>query len=297
MITVDKIQSGILQPVPRQARYLSFSLRPDVDNLHSLLDKLATEVNGNTVVVGLGLSVIQTLGKEISGLRTLPAKTANGINIPSTPLDLQCWLRGDDRGELIHKTRHLKRLLTPGFRLDSVIDAFQYGPSLDLTGYEDGTENPDGDEALAAAIVQGKGDGLDGSSFMAIQQWQHNLDVFEAMPAKKQDDTFGRRKSDNEEIEGAPESAHVKRTEQEAFDPAAFILRRSMPWADAHDEGLVFVAFGHSFDAFETLLDNMLGINDGVTDALFNFTRPLTGSYLWCPPMKDGQLDLSALLE
>lgn len=297
MITVNKIQSGILQPVPRQARYLSFSLKPDVDDLHDLLNKLAAEVDGNTVVVGLGLSVIQTLGKQIDGLRVMPVKSENGINIPSTPVDLQCWLRGDDKGELVHKTRHLKRLLQSAFRLDSVIDAFQYGPSLDLTGYEDGTENPDGEEALAAAIVQGKGAGLDGSSFMAIQQWQHNLNVFEAMPPEKQDDTFGRRKSDNEEIEDAPESAHVKRTEQEAFEPAAVILRRSMPWADAHDEGLVFVAFGDSFDPFETLLDNMLGINDGVTDALFNFTRPLTGSYLWCPPMKDGRLDLTALLE
>ncbi len=296
MITVNKIQSGILQPVPRQARYLSFSLKPDVVGLHDLLNKLAAEVDGNTVVVGLGLSVIQTLGKQIDGLRVMPVKSENGINIPSTPVDLQCWLRGDDKGELVHKNRYLKRLLQSTFRLDSVIDAFQYGPSLDLTGYEDGTENPDGEEALAAAIVQGKGAGLDGSSFMAIQQWQHHLDVFDAMPAQRQDHTFGRRRSDNEEIDDAPESAHVKRTEQEAFEPPAFILRRSMPWADGQNEGLVFVAFGKSFDPFETLLNNMLGVNDGVTDALFDFTRPLTGCYLWCPPVKDGKLDLSVVL-
>lgn len=296
MMITNNVQPGILQPIPKQARYLSFSIKPGAD-IAGLMGKLAAEVDGATVVVGLGLSVTQKLGKQIKCLRVMPARTENGITIPSTPVDLLCWLRGDDKGELIHKTRHLKQLLQSGFKIDRVTDAFQYGASLDLTGYEDGTENPDGDEALAAAIVQGQGTGLDGSSFMAIQQWQHNLDVFEAMPPKKQDDTFGRRKSDNEEIEDAPESAHVKRTEQEAFDPAAFILRRSMPWADQLKEGLVFVAFGHSFDAFETLLDNMLGINDGVTDALFNFTRPLTGSYLWCPPMKGGRLDLSALLD
>jgi len=68
-----------------------------------------------------------------------------------------------------------------------------------------------------------------------------------------------------------------------------------MPWADAEKEGLVFVVFGHSFQAFEALLNRMLGLDDGITDALFNFTRPVTGSYLWCPPIKDGDLDLSTL--
>jgi putative iron-dependent peroxidase len=30
-------------------------------------------------------------------------------------------------------------------------------------------------------------------------------------------------------------------------------------------------------------------------DALFRFTRPLTSSYFWCPPIKGAHLDLSAL--
>ena len=39
----------------------------------------------------------------------------------------------------------------------------------------------------------------------------------------------------------------------------------------------------------------MVGEDDGITDALFTFTRPLTGTYFWCPPVQDGKLDLSAL--
>lgn len=221
--------------------------------------------------------------------------TANGIDIPSTPCSLCCWLRGDDRGELLHQTRQIKKLLEPAFNCENVIDAFQYGPSLDLTGYEDGTENPQDVEAINAGILQNSCAGLDGSSFMAIQQWVHNLDQFQAMTQETQDDTIGRRKSDNEELDDAPESAHVKRTAQEDFDPEAFILRRSMPWADAEKEGLVFVSFGFSFDAFEALLNRMLGLDDGITDALFDFTRPVTGSYFWCPPVSQGKLDLSYL--
>ena len=40
----------------------------------------------------------------------------------------------------------------------------------------------------------------------------------------------------------------------------------------------------------------MVGEEDAVTDALFRFTRPLTGAYFWCPPLAvDGRLDLRAL--
>ena len=104
-----------------------------------------------------------------------------------------------------------------------------------------------------------------------------------------------RRKSDNKEAEDAPVSAHVKRTAQESFEPEAFILRRSMPWTESLNGGLNFVAFGKSFDAFEAQLKRMVGAEDGITDALFKFTSPISGSYLWCPPMRGKNLDLRAL--
>jgi putative iron-dependent peroxidase len=115
------------------------------------------------------------------------------------------------------------------------------------------------------------------------------------MSQGERDHVMGRRLSDNEEIADAPESAHVKRTAQESFNPEAFILRRSMPWASEDSEGLVFVAFGKSFNAYEAILKRMVGADDGVTDSLFRFTRPVTGSYFWCPPVSGGRLDLSAL--
>ena len=287
-------QPGILAPVPRLARYLTFSIRPGADP-GTLLGELPGLVDGDRVVVGLGKSLVQAAGSAIAGLDTFPVHAAAGVEVPATPRALWFWLRGNDRGELVHATRKIRQALSAAFWLESVIDAFQYGPSLDLTGYEDGTENPDGDAAIEAGIVSGAGPGMEGSSFVAVQQWVHDLDFFQALSPVEQDNTFGRRKSDNEELDDAPESAHVKRTAQEEFEPEAFILRRSMPWADATREGLVFVAFGHSFNAFDALLRRMVGLDDGVVDALFSFTRPLTGSYFWCPPLAAGRLDLTAL--
>ena len=291
---MSQAQKGILAPVPPLARYLSFTIAPGMNPAGSLrnLRKLA---DGDKMVVGLGRSLLCALGREVSGLEVFPSYAAPGLDVPSTPVSLWCWLRGDDRGELIHRARAVVESVASVLRLQSTIDSFRYKSGFDLSGYEDGTENPKGAAAVKAAIVTGQGTGFDGGSFVAVQQWVHDLNTLEAMMTKEQDRTIGRRKRDNKELSNAPASAHVKRTAQESFDPAAFIVRRSMPWADTYQAGLMFVAFGNSFDAFNALLRRMVGAEDGIVDALFTFTRPISGSYFWCPPMKNGYLDLRAV--
>jgi putative iron-dependent peroxidase len=290
---MTRFQPGILAPTPRLARYLTFTLAPGAEPAPALA-RLAGQVDPSATVIGIGRSTLRSLGRDIPELRDLQPHTGPGIEVPSTPAALWCWLRGDDRGELLHRSRSIEQALSQSFSLGSLIDAFQFSDSRDLTGYIDGTENPKDDEAVTAAFVSGGGPGIDGSSFVAVQQWVHDLGRFAAMSSARRDATFGRRRSDNEEIEDAPASAHVKRTAQESFEPEAFVLRRSMPWSEGSRAGLVFVAFGRSLDAFEVQMNRMLGLDDGVTDALFDFTRPVTGASYWCPPVAGGHLDLSA---
>lgn len=287
-------QPGILAEETKLARYLTFSIDSE-DDIADALEALVENININTTVVGVGESLVKLLGDNIIDLRTMPAQTGNGIEIPSTPAALWFWLRGNDRGEIYHRSRQIESMLAPAFTLDDALDSFQYDENRDLGGYEDGTENPIGEDAIDAAIVQNQGAGLDGGSFVAVQQWLHDFDTFNDMNTHEQDNTFGRHISDNEEFDEAPESAHVKRTAQESFAPEAFMLRRSMPWAEGMSAGLVFVAFGKSFDAFEAILNRMLGNEDSIRDALFTFTRPINGAYYWCPPTKAGKLDLSLL--
>ncbi len=291
---MSDFQPGILEPVPEQARYLFFEALPGARAARAL-DALRKSADGNATVAGIGLSLVRALGRDLPGLRAAPVHAGPGLDVPSTPAALWCWLRGGDRGELLHRARRIEQALAADLRLGLAVDAFRHGSGLDLTGYEDGTENPQGEAALEAALVRGRGPGEDGASFVAVQQWLHDFARFEAMSAGEQDHTFGRRKSDNEEIDDAPASAHVKRTAQESFEPAAFVLRRSMPWTEGMRAGLVFTAFGRSFDAFEAILARMVGAEDGVTDALFRFTRPVGGGYFWCPPLEGGRLDLRAL--
>jgi putative iron-dependent peroxidase len=290
-------QPYILPGVPRVARYLSFRLREDVAPEVSRRSVEALEID-DAIVEGLGEPMVSHWNGVIEGLRTFPSLSGPGVQVPATQQALWCWLPGNDQGLIVNRSIAIIDALSDGFQINQIVDGFKYGDAdlgLDLTGYEDGTENPVGDEATDAAFVATGGDGIAGSSFVAVQQWVHDLRHFASLPQADQDNIIGRRKSDNEELDDAPSSAHTKRTAQESFDPEAFVLRRSMPFAGPDGEGLMFVAYGKSLDAYEAQLRRMAGLEDGIPDALFRFSRPVSGGYYWCPPVRDGRLDLRAV--
>lgn len=288
-------QPGLLAtPVPAHARHLFFALDA-VEALPAVLDQLLPQVDGNNLILAVGAPLAKALGREVPGLRSFPQLDAVVEN-PATQHALWLWLRGEERGELFLRAQALQQALAPALRLVDSVDGFLHRGGHDLTGYEDGTENPVDEDAVAAAIVPGDVPGLAGSSFAAFQLWKHDLNYFKSLPQGEQDNIIGRRLSDNEELDDAPESAHVKRTAQESFEPEAFIVRRSVAWADERGAGLAFVALGYSFDAFEVQLRRMSGLEDGVIDGLYRFSRPLSGGYYWCPPLTEAGADLQLLL-
>jgi putative iron-dependent peroxidase len=284
-------QKGILEPVPAVGRHLTFDLRFAADP-HGAIRRLADEAPPSCVI-GLGLSLVSALGASINGLRVFPALAGKGVETPSTQNAIWVWVRESSLSDCFDTSRSIEKLLGKDFTLADEISTFIYRKGLDLSGYEDGTENPKGDAAREAAIV-GSGT-LEGSSFAAVQRWVHNLGQFMALDALHRDQTIGRRFVDNEEIPDAPASAHVRRSAQESFEPPAFMLRRSMPWSEQGQHGLYFLAFGESLDRFERVLQRMVGLDDGVVDGLFGFTRPVTGGYFWCPPQNNGRIALSAV--
>lgn len=287
-------QAAILEPIPDHARHLFLELDAAADP-RPVLRALAAACDGRAAVLGIGQPVAQALGVVVAGLRGFPDLPAARPAIPATQHALWLWLRGSEPGDLLLQGQVLAALAAPAFTLVRAIDSFRHRDGRDLTGYEDGTENPMAEAAVDAAIAKGAGAGLDGSSFAAVQQWLHDFDAFNAMPRAEQDNCFGRERDSNEELDDAPASAHVKRTAQEDFEPGAFVVRRSMPWTAGTQAGLVFLAFGKSFDVFEAQLRRMTAHDDGISDALFRFTRPLTGGYYWCLPRAASGLDLGAL--
>ncbi|MFL6248104.1 MAG: Dyp-type peroxidase [Thermoanaerobaculia bacterium] len=281
-------QPSILAERPAVGRTLAFRVAPETD-LVKALRRVRDGFSIECGVIGIGEPVVMALGKKVPGLRTFPAMSGPACSVPSTQEALCFLLRGDDRGEVFDLTQQIVELVGDAFLLVDSNDTFKYHDGRDLTRFEDGTENPKGRKAVHAALRE------DGSSFVAVQRWVHDLARFRGFDEEKRELLIGRRAESNEEIEDAPAYAHVKRSEQESFDPPAFMVRRSMPWASATQEGLEFIAFVESLDRFEIMMRRMAGLDDGIVDGLFTFSRPVTGGYYWCPPVAKKKLDLGLL--
>jgi len=256
------------------------------------LVRLAAWRHDPNVVVGLGEPLLARAKGRIEGARGFPADISL---FPRTQEALWAAFTHPDRGAAFDAARAFSSMLGDGLRVVEEIDAFMYRGGKDLSGFVDGTENPKDEAALAAAIVAGRGPGLDGASFVAVQRWVHDLAAAEAMSQATRDSIVGRRQGSNEEIADAPLSAHVKRTAQESFEPPAFVLRRSMPYGGIAEHGLYFIAYGESLDRFERQLRRMAGRDDGIVDGLMAFTKAVTGGYYFCPPLLGDKLDLRAL--
>lgn len=290
-MTRQNFQPGILAPTPLCGRSLAFRLVPETDP-RSTLTRLRDGFSPDCGVVGIGEPLVKLLGATIPGLRSFPALSGPGCTVPSTQQALWILLRGQDPGALFDLTEWFKSVTDGSFILDDAVDTFTYAGGRDLTGYVDGTANPGPEESPETALV-GTGEGLAGSSFVAVQRWVHDLAHFRTHSTAQRDAIIGRSLETNVELEDAPNSAHVKRTAQEEFEPTAFMVRRSMPWSTTDQQGLEFIAYGKSLNAFEQVLRRMVGLDDGITDALFTFSRPVTGGYYWCPPLRSNRLDLA----
>jgi putative iron-dependent peroxidase len=286
-------QKAIFEPVPPVGAALVFDLDPGADP-RAGLRAIAGECAAGDCAIGLGEPLCRALGGDVAGLRGFPALSGVGVAFPSTQGALWIYLAGKERGDVLDRAMAIQRKLGEGWRLLEEVDAFRYRGGRDLTGYEDGTENPKGDAAISAAVVASGAPGVKGGCFVAVQRYVHDLARFMGFDEGARDALIGRRHDTNEEIPDAVASAHVKRSAQESFDPPAFMLRRSMPWGDVREHGLYFVAYVESLDRFERVLRRMAGLDDGEVDGLMRFTRAISGGYYFCPPMHEGKLDLRA---
>lgn len=240
-------------------------------------------------VMGIGAPLARAVGVDVPGLRAFGRLQRGRFTMPATQADVWALVPGRDPGQVFERADGLVAALAPHAALVQATSLFSYRQGHDLTGYKDGTENPTGDAAWAAALDD------DGGSFVLVQRWLHFRDRFAALPPTLRDHVVGRRLADDEEIAEAPESAHVKRTAQEDFEPPAFLLRRSMPWGEGRRHGLQFLAFAARLGTVQAQLDRMMGLEDGLQDALLAHSQAESGSYYWCPPWNGHALALPAL--
>lgn len=159
----------------------------------------------------------------------------------------------------------------------------------DLTGFIDGTENPQfpDDRAETALLGENAGEFTDGS-FIFAQRYRHNLEKWKKLKVDAQEHVIGRTKLESIELSEAeqPENSHVSRTVVEDGEGEELaILRHSLPYGDGRgDQGLFFVAYTNDLSIIDSMLLRMFGTRgDGIHDRLLHFVTPMDGAYYFAP--------------
>ncbi len=153
----------------------------------------------------------------------------------------------------------------------------------DPTGFIDGTENPELDEALQVSLYP------DGGSTVLIQKWIHNLAAFNALPIAEQENVFGRTKADSVQLpdDVMPPTSHVSRNVVENdVGEELHVFRRNTPFATLQDAGTMYIACTNDPARVNLMLDRMFGVtDDGLIDDLTRFSAAVSGSYYYVPSL------------
>jgi putative iron-dependent peroxidase len=292
-----RAQPGIFGPPHEHAVSLEFHLlAKDLGDaaLRDLLQSLRFDgADGAPVrrIVGFGASLARRLGCRPDGLHELAPIGALPHGFVATPHDLWIFVPGAAQSPAFDAAQTLIAQLAPAFAPAVSTALFRHRDGRDLTGFRDGTENPQGDAAIETALLREAP--YSGGSFVMVQRFAHHHAAFARLPVSQQALVVGRERESDEEIAAAPLSAHVKRTAQEDYTPEAYLWRRSMPWGTPLRHGLQFIAFMADLDSADRMLARMAGVEDGIADALLDYTEAETGAYYYCPPLRSGRLDLA----
>jgi len=295
-------QFGICAEPSLHGYYLLFNVLDDknahirqaLSRLPALFDKYADRFSESnlTGVVAIGTNYWDELSPNHRPLllRSFSSVAFDDRVAPSTNYDLYIEVRSD-RADVNHIVAgKVCALLADSVELIEQVRGFRFLDGRDLTGFVDGTENPQGRHRRKVALVNEDDDKLFSSgSYLHIQRYRHNLNLWNTLKVKEQEDVFARTKIDNEEYstENKLPTSHIKRASiKDELGNAVEIVRQSMPYGDMKLQGLFFVSYCHSPLPFENMLKSMIeGDGHGNFDHMLKYTQAETGAAFFAPSL------------
>jgi putative iron-dependent peroxidase len=278
-------QAAIFAVGTRSHHHLQLDVQGDLGDLRGALGSIrdaASTVAGVNVVVGFGSGLWARLapGEVPADIGPFePIEGVDGFTIPADQHDLWLWFHSAGPDAVFGLARAAALALRSTATVASEQPAFTYLSSQDLTGFEDGTENPPIDDAPSVIAIP-DGEPCAGGSVVLLQRWVHDLDGFEELELADREKVIGRTLQGSvelgEEID-APR-AHIRRVVIEDDDGEELeVFRRSTTFGGVQEHGLQFLAFSADRARLLRMLHRMAGIEDGVRDQLTEFSTP-TGS-------------------
>lgn len=304
---MQQAQAGITAAGNAYALFLLLRWREEVGTvrLRAALAGLAASCRD---VAGLGpeaaLSAVVALSPRLCQslyhglppeLAPFPQFARSRVTLPVVAADVLLHVRAERR-DLLH-------ILAECFYLaggDEVamleqVDGFRYLDNRDLTGFVDGSENPQGEERAAVALLPASAGIWAGGSYVHLMRFVHDLPRWQQLSVPAQEQVIGRSKADDVELPAAelPPTAHIARVVIEEQGQELAILRHSLPYARVDEQGLLFLSYAASPKPFSRMLAQMVCADrEGHYDHLLNYTRAVGCAALFAP----SQTQLAALL-
>ena len=249
------------------------------------------------LVVGFGPSLLADLADDVPSdfqpYETFQSIDGSGKEAKGTQEELLFWLNSEKKDEVWKAQWDAREALKGHMRVARETMTFIYGDSLDLSGFIDGTGNPEPERDVEVAIVPDGQPGA-GGSFIIAQRWVHDLEAFNLLPVEEQEKVFGRTKADSTRLTVQPPTSHLSHVElregktgDDSTPKRDEISRRSTPYA-FHDGtvGLYFMAFCKSQAPLRERMRAMYGMDGQVRDRLTSYSNPASGSFYFAPSVE-----------
>lgn len=280
-------QSGILALGTSSHAYLEFDRLPGTGDsaLVAAVAALAATVKTTgaaSLVVGVRPELWASVapGDAPDGVHGYddPVVGPDGFTMPATQHDAALWIATGDRSVVFDAATHARAELGGVAVLADETIGWSHHHDRDLTGFEDGTENP---AAVAAPGVVTVPDGARGAggSVWLLQKWEHDASAWFALKQEAQEAVIGRTRPDSVELDPKADDAHAARTDQDTY---GHIFRRNTAYGSTGSHGTMFVGFCAAQRPLAAMLDAMAG-QDGPRDALTRYAKALTGAYYVVP--------------
>lgn len=271
----------------------------DTGAIKAAISQLRTDCAAKNInlVVGFGPSLLADLTDDVPDdfqpYETFQSIDGSGKEAKGTQEELLFWLNSEKKDEVWKAQWDAREALKGHMRVARETMTFIYGDSLDLSGFIDGTGNPEPERDVEVALVPDGEPGA-GGSFIIAQRWVHDLEAFNLLPVEEQEKVFGRTKADSTRLSVQPPTSHLShvelregRTGDDSTPKRDEISRRSTPYA-FHDGtvGLYFMAFCKSQAPLRERMRAMYGMDGQVRDRLTSYSNPASGSFYFAPSVE-----------
>ena len=223
------------------------------------------------------------------GLHPMKAFKGAKHTAPATPGDLLLHIRATRTDACFELAMRIREQLGDAVVPVDEVHGFRYLDARSMVGFVDGTENPQGQEAVEATLIGDEDPAYAGGSYVIVQKYIHDMAAWNALPVAEQEKVIGRTKYDDIEMddEVKPTNSHIALNVIEDEDGNELaILRANLPFGNPsrNEYGTFFIGYARYLEIIEQMLTNMfIGRPEGNYDRLLDYSRAVTGTAFFVP--------------